>query len=199
MYQSLTIIGRLGRDPEMRYMPNGDPVTSFSVATDRAYNDKNGQKVKETTWFRVSVFGKQADNANQYLHKGSMVLVEGRLRTDPKTRQTPLIFLSATYVTPDDKQFAISLGAVRFIEKPREEKLLDSLRLNQATLDKIGSHEGDELFLASMGIYIFKWDVLRKVLLQDHEDEASEKDFGKTVALFSELHRKENKEKSINL
>jgi single-strand DNA-binding protein len=85
MYQSLTIIGRLGKDPEMRYMPSGDPVTSFSVATDRSYNDKNSQRVKETTWFRVSVFGKQAENANTYLHKGSMVLVEGRLATDPKT------------------------------------------------------------------------------------------------------------------
>ena len=84
MYQSLTIVGRLGRDPEMRYMPNGDPVTSFSVATDRNYT-KGTEKVKETTWFRVSVFGKQAENANTYLHKGSMVLIEGRLATDPKT------------------------------------------------------------------------------------------------------------------
>lgn len=85
MYQSITVIGRLGRDPEMRYMPNGDPVTSFSIATDRQYNDKSGQKVKETTWFRVSVFGKQAEVANQFLSKGKMVLVEGRLGVDPKT------------------------------------------------------------------------------------------------------------------
>lgn len=85
MYQSITVVGRLGRDPEMRYMPNGDPVTSFSVATDRQYNDKNGQRVKETTWFRVSAFGKQAEIANQYLSKGKMVLVEGRLSVDPKT------------------------------------------------------------------------------------------------------------------
>jgi single-strand DNA-binding protein len=85
MYQTTTIIGRLGRDPEMRYMPSGDPVTSFSVATDRQYNDKGGNKIKETTWFRVSVFGKQAENVNQYLHKGSMVLVEGRLSADTKT------------------------------------------------------------------------------------------------------------------
>jgi single-strand DNA-binding protein len=85
MYQSITVIGRLGRDPEMRYLPNGDPVTSFSIATDRAYNDRSGQKVKETTWFRVSVFGKQAENANQYLSKGKMVLVEGRLKPDPKS------------------------------------------------------------------------------------------------------------------
>lgn len=85
MYQNLTIVGRLGRDPEQRYMPSGEPVTSFSVATDRQYNDRNGQKVKETTWFRVSVFGKQAETVAQFLSKGKMVLVEGRLRADPKT------------------------------------------------------------------------------------------------------------------
>lgn len=85
MFQKVTVVGRLGRDPEMRYMPSGDPVTSFSVATDRGWTDKNGQKQKETTWFRVSVFGKQAEATNQYLSKGKMVLVEGRLRADPKT------------------------------------------------------------------------------------------------------------------
>ena len=83
MYQKLMVVGRLGRDPEMRYMPNGDPVTSFSIATDRAWNDKNGAKQKETTWFRCSVFGKRAEVANQYLSKGKMVLVTGRLRVDP--------------------------------------------------------------------------------------------------------------------
>lgn len=76
MYQSITVIGRLGRDPEMRYLPNGDPVTSFSIATDRAYKGKDGQLVKETTWFRVSVFGKSAESTNQFLSKGKLVLVE---------------------------------------------------------------------------------------------------------------------------
>ena len=85
MYATIILVGRLGRDPEMRYLPDGTPVTSFSVATDRAYNDRNGQQVKETTWFRISVFGKQGETANQYLQKGKMVLVEGRLRADPKT------------------------------------------------------------------------------------------------------------------
>ncbi len=85
MYQHITIVGRLGRDPEMRYTPNGQAVTSFNVATDRQYTDANGQKVKETTWFRVSVWGKQAETTNQYLKKGSMVLVDGRLTPDPKT------------------------------------------------------------------------------------------------------------------
>ena len=80
MYQKLIIIGNLGRDPEMRYTPDGKAVTSFSVATSRKYNDKD-----ETTWFRISVWGKQAESCNQYLTKGSKVLVEGRLRPDGNT------------------------------------------------------------------------------------------------------------------
>lgn len=86
MYQKLVIVGRLGRDPEMRYMPDGTAVTSMNVATDRRWTDKNtGQPVQETTWFRVSVWGRQAESVNQYLNKGSMVLVEGHLRPDPQT------------------------------------------------------------------------------------------------------------------
>ncbi len=83
MYQKLVIVGRLGRDPEMRYMPDGTAVTSFSVATDRRWTDRStGQPVQETTWFRVSVWGRQAEASNQYLSKGRMVLVEGRLQPD---------------------------------------------------------------------------------------------------------------------
>jgi single-strand DNA-binding protein len=85
MYQHLTIIGNLGRDPEMRYTPSGSPVTQLNVATNRTYKDNNGQQVKETTWFRVSVFGKMAENCAQYLQKGRMVLVEGRLTPDKQT------------------------------------------------------------------------------------------------------------------
>jgi single-strand DNA-binding protein len=85
MYQHLTIIGNLGRDPEMRYTPSGTPVTQLNVATNRTYKDSNGQQIKETTWFRVSVFGKTAENVAQYLHKGSLVLVEGRLTPDKQT------------------------------------------------------------------------------------------------------------------
>jgi single-strand DNA-binding protein len=85
MYQKMIIAGYLGKDPEMRYAPNGDAVTSFSVATSRKYTDKSGQKVDETTWFRVSVWGKQAETCNQYLKKGRAVLVEGRLNADKAT------------------------------------------------------------------------------------------------------------------
>jgi len=85
MYQQITIVGYLGRDPEMRFTPSGQPVTSFSVATSRSYTNNAGQKVDETTWFRVSVWGAQAESCKQYLSKGRPVLVVGRLRPDPQT------------------------------------------------------------------------------------------------------------------
>lgn len=84
-YQSLTIAGRLGRDVEARYTPGGDMVATFPVAADHTYTNRQGERVKSTTWFRVSVFGRQAENANQYLSKGRLVLVEGRLNADPAT------------------------------------------------------------------------------------------------------------------
>lgn len=80
MYQKVIIIGNLGRDPEMRFSPEGNPVTSFSVATSRRYKETD-----ETTWFRVSVWGKQAESCSQYLRKGSKVLVEGRLYPDAQS------------------------------------------------------------------------------------------------------------------
>ncbi len=85
MFHTIMIVGNLGKDPEMRYTPSGTPVTTMNVATNHAYKDQNGQQVKETTWFRVSVFGKSAEACAQYLSKGRMVLVEGRLRPDPQT------------------------------------------------------------------------------------------------------------------
>ena len=85
MFQTLILIGNLGKEPEMRYTNTGQPVTTLSVATNRRYNGANGQPVNETTWFRVSVWGKQAESCNQYLHKGSRVVVEGRLIPDPET------------------------------------------------------------------------------------------------------------------
>lgn len=84
-YHSLTLVGNVGRDPEMRYIGNGTPVTSFSVATNRQYTASSGETVKETVWFRVTTWGKQAEICNQYLKKGSKVLVEGRLTPDKDT------------------------------------------------------------------------------------------------------------------
>ena len=77
MYQNTVVIGHLGRDPEMRYTPDGTPVTSFSIATTRKWTNKEGQPQEKTTWFRVTTWRKQAETCNQYLTKGSLVLVEG--------------------------------------------------------------------------------------------------------------------------
>lgn len=75
----IIIIGHLGRDPEMRYTPQGTAVTDFSVATSRAYTDGMGERREETDWFRVSAWRQLAELCNQYLQKGSLVYVEGRL------------------------------------------------------------------------------------------------------------------------
>lgn len=75
----ITIIGHLGRDPEMRYTPQGAAVTDFSVATSRRYTDNSGERREETDWFRVSAWRQLAELCNQYLQKGSLVYVEGRL------------------------------------------------------------------------------------------------------------------------
>ncbi|WP_376791494.1 single-stranded DNA-binding protein [Thermoflexus sp.] len=85
MYHKLIITGHLGTDPEMRFTPEGTPVTSFRMASNTRYRDASGEQREETIWFRVSVFGRQAEIANQYLQKGRPVLVEGRLRPDPET------------------------------------------------------------------------------------------------------------------
>jgi len=77
MYQNTVVVGHLGRDPEMRYTPSGTPVTNFSIATTRKWTNAEGQPQEKTTWFRVSVFGKQAEACNQYLTKGRLVLVAG--------------------------------------------------------------------------------------------------------------------------
>ncbi len=85
MYHTLIIVGNVGKDPEMRYTPSGQAVTSFSLASNRQYTTGNGEQVKETIWFRVSTWGKQAEICNQYVKKGSKVLIEGRLTPDKNT------------------------------------------------------------------------------------------------------------------
>lgn len=82
MYQKITLVGNLGRDPEMRYTPGGQAVTNLSVATNRRYTNSDGQQIEETAWFRVSVWGRQAEAVHEYLRKGRQVLVEGRLVPD---------------------------------------------------------------------------------------------------------------------
>jgi single-strand DNA-binding protein len=75
----VTLIGNLGSDPEMRFTPEGKPVTSFRMATNRRYTTSAGESREETDWFRITVWGKQAEPCNQFLSKGRQVYVEGRL------------------------------------------------------------------------------------------------------------------------
>lgn len=75
------LIGRLGRDPEMRYTASGQPVANFSIATDETYTSKDGQKVEKTEWHRIVVWGKQAEFCGNYLAKGRLVYIEGKLET----------------------------------------------------------------------------------------------------------------------
>jgi len=85
MFHTIIVAGNVGVDPTMRYTPGGQPVTSFSVATNRQWTNDTGETVKETTWFRITTWGKQAEICNQYVKKGSKVLVEGALKSDPTT------------------------------------------------------------------------------------------------------------------
>ena len=75
------LVGRLGRDPETRYTGGGQAVANFSVATDETYNDKAGDRQKRTEWHKIVVWGKQAEIAQQYLKKGSLVFIEGRIQS----------------------------------------------------------------------------------------------------------------------
>ena len=81
MVNKVMLVGRLGRDPETRYTGGGQAVANFSVATDETYKDRNGERQKRTEWHKIVVWGKQAEIAQQYLKKGSLVFIEGRIQS----------------------------------------------------------------------------------------------------------------------
>ncbi len=115
-FHTIILIGNLGRDPEMRYTPSGQAVTNFNVASNRQYTNSAGQQVKETIWFRVSTWGKQAETCNQYLKKGSKVLVEGRLVPDPNTGG-PRVWQGQN---GPGASFEVSASTVRFLSSKGE-------------------------------------------------------------------------------
>ena len=84
-FNKITIIGNLGRDPELRYTPQGDAVCDFSVAVNDRKRDKSGEFQDNTTWFKVTLWRKLAENASKYLIKGRQVFVEGRLQVEEWT------------------------------------------------------------------------------------------------------------------
>ena len=88
MLNKVILIGRLGRDPEVRYMPNGDAVCNFSVATSESWKDQNGVKQERTEWHEITLYRKLAEIAGQWLKKGSLVCVEGKIQSRKYTDKT---------------------------------------------------------------------------------------------------------------
>ena len=84
-FNKIIVVGNLGRDPELRYTPQGTPVCSFTLATNERRKDKTGEMQDQTTWFRITLWGRQAETASQYLTKGRPVYIEGRLRVEEWT------------------------------------------------------------------------------------------------------------------
>ncbi len=119
MYHTIIIVGNLGRDPELRYTPSGQTVTTFNVASNRQYTNSDGQLVKETIWFRVTTWGKTAETCSQYLRKGSKVLIEGRLNADPSTGSP------RTFTRQDGSvgaSFEVTANTVRFLSTRMEDE-----------------------------------------------------------------------------
>lgn len=120
MYHRVIIAGYLGRDPEIRYLPDGQAVANFSIATSRRWTDQSGQPREETIWWRVSAFGKTAENCKQYLAKGRAALVEGRMRPDengnPRTWTGQDGVVRASY--------EVTADTVRFLGRREEEAVV---------------------------------------------------------------------------
>ena len=115
-FLQIIAVGNVGKGgPEMRYLPNGKPVTNFTLATNRAYTNSSGERVKETTWLRISAWDRQAETCNEYLSQGSKVLVVGRLNPDenggPRTWTNNAGKTNASYeVTAERVTFLDSTG-----------------------------------------------------------------------------------------
>lgn len=120
MYQNLIVVGNLGRDPELRYTPNGKAVCNFSLATNRKYTGADGIEVKETLWLRVAAWGRTGEVCNQYLKSGSKVLVEGRLIADPDTGG-PRIWTREDGTSA--ASFEMTANQVRFLSTRAEDEI----------------------------------------------------------------------------
>jgi single-strand DNA-binding protein len=138
MFQQITIVGYLGNDPVMRFTPSGKAVTSFSLATNLSYTNNDGQKIDETTWFRISVWDAQAESCNQYLSKGRPVVVVGRMRPDPETGG-PRVFTRNDGTS--GASFEVTANYVRFLPSGRG----DSEGYEQDMGDQQGGAEDDDI------------------------------------------------------
>jgi single-strand DNA-binding protein len=135
MYQSTTIVGNVGRNPESKYTPDGKLITSFSVAISEGFGDK-----KHTLWFRVTTWGKTAEACQQYVGKGMRVLCEGRLQGDKETG-APRIWTGRDDNLPRTS-FELTANTVRFLS-PKKEKVESDSPYDEE--NSMVDGEGDEL------------------------------------------------------
>lgn len=117
MKQVLSIIGRVGKDAEMRYTPSGQTVTNFSVAASEKYTDKNQEKVEKTVWFRISAWGKLAEICSQYVKKGMLVEVTGKLIADAQGNPRTFDSNGTTKAT-----FEVNAQEVLFLSRVESDK-----------------------------------------------------------------------------
>ena len=104
------LIGRLGKDPEIRYTQSGSAVTNFSIAVSESWTDKQGQKQEKTEWINCVAFGKQAETLEKYLKKGSLVYVEGRIQTDSYEKDGKTVYSTK-----------INIGNFQFLDSKKAE------------------------------------------------------------------------------
>ncbi len=126
MVNKAILIGRLGRDPEMRYTGGGTPVCNFSLATDESYTDKAGQRQKKTEWHNIVAWGKLAEQCQNLLSKGKLAYVEGRLQTrewndrDGNKRRTTEIVINRMRILTPRGGPALDMDAGAGVEPPEE-------------------------------------------------------------------------------
>lgn len=134
-FNRIILVGNLGRDPELRYTPQGTPVCSFTLATNERRKDRAGENQDVTTWFRITLWGRQAETASQYLSKGRPVYIEGRLRveewTDKDGKQRHTLEVHAT-----DMQFIGGRG---------DEAAASNVRAESSTSGRGESSGGDDI------------------------------------------------------
>ncbi len=120
MYHTIIIVGNVGKDAEMRFTPSGQAVTNFNVATSHEYTNSGGEQIKETVWFRVATWGKQAEVCNQYVKKGMKVLVEGRLT--PEKNGNPRVWTNNKGESVAN--YEVNASVVRFLSnnQPKTEE-----------------------------------------------------------------------------
>jgi single-strand DNA-binding protein len=122
MYQKNIYVGRVGRDPEMRFTPSGQAVTAFSIGVNEEYTNAQGEKVKKTLWVRVETWGKTAEACNQYVKKGMIVLVEGKLKHEADGNPRLYQKQDKTWAS----SFELTAQVVRFLSKSEASSMVET-------------------------------------------------------------------------